>query len=411
MTFAVKYGAPSESAGRLDAVSVVVLALVPLGMAVANRSAPALVIVSALLALGARVAAGGIADVARRLGHALRSPVGLAGFAWLAFAAMSLAWSHHGRVSAAALGEALLAGAAPLVLWSALPRPLPRWTVTLAAIVVALGCLSIIGELATDLALRARLGFRHETFIFKRSATAILIVSWPILWALWTRGSRGMAAALAVLVVAASVAAHSSATLLGFAVGLVILLGSRLSVRLARVVTGALLLVALAGAPFIGEAANRLIPERVVDRMEGAHARDRIEIWRSFGAVVRDRPVMGTGFGTSAALAHDPVAAEVPEERRLLLGAWHPHNGYLQVWAETGAVGAVLAAVALVLLSASLASPAAFAILASAGAIMLVGHGAWQGWWIATLGAAAIWTGLGRAYSDADAPRKPVAST
>lgn len=411
MSVAAVRAVPSEAAARLEAAAVVVLALVPLGMAVANRSAPALVIVAALLALGARAAAGEIADMTGRLGRALRSPVGLASLACLAFAAVSLAWSHHIRISAAALGEALLAGGAPLVLWGALPRPLPRWAVTLAAVAVALGCLSIVGELATDLALRAGLGFRHETFIFKRSATAILIVAWPILWVLWTRGSRGIAAALAILVVVASVAAHSSATLLGFAVGLALVLASRLSVRTARFATAALLLVAFTAAPFIGEAANRLIPERMVDRMEGAHARDRIEIWRSFGAVVRDRPVLGTGFGTSAALARDPVAAEVPEERRLLLGAWHPHDGYLQVWAETGAVGAVLAALALVLLATSLASPAAFAILASAGAIMLVGHGAWQGWWIATLGGAAIWTRLCPAQSDAGAPRKPVAST
>lgn len=411
MSLAATRAVPGEATGRLDAAAVAVLALVPLGMAVANRSAPALVVVSALLALGARAAAGETGDVARRLGLALRSPVGMATLAGLAFAAVSLTWSHHLRISAATLGEALLAGAAPLVVWSALPRPLPRWAVTLCAVAVALGCLSILGELATDLALRAQLGFRHETFIFKRSATAILIVSWPIVWALWIRGSRGIAAALAVLVVAASVAAHSSATLLGFVVGAALLLASRLPVRLARVATAAFLLAALAVAPFIGEAANRLIPERVVDRMEGAHARDRIEIWRSFGAVVRDRPVLGTGFGTSAALARDPVAAEVPEERRLLLGAWHPHNGYLQVWAEMGALGAALAALALVLLAASLASPAAFAVLASAGAVMLVGHGAWQGWWIAVLGVAGIWTGLGRSYSEAETPRKPVART
>ena len=31
------------------------------------------------------------------------------------------------------------------------------------------------------------------------------------------------------------------------------------------------------------------------------------------------------------------------------------------------------------------------ATLVCAAGIMLVGHGAWQGWWIATLGAAAVW--------------------
>ena len=34
---------------------------------------------------------------------------------------------------------------------------------------------------------------------------------------------------------------------------------------------------------------------------------------------------------------------------------------------------------------------AAAAVTASATAVMLVGHSIWQGWWIAMLGAAAVW--------------------
>jgi O-antigen ligase len=70
----------------------------------------------------------------------------------------------------------------------------------------------------------------------------------------------------------------------------------------------------------------------------------------------------------------------------------------LQVWAETGLAG-VLVALGLLLwgvvrplsrLEARRLAPR-FAAFAAILAVALVGHGAWQGWWLALLGATIIW--------------------
>jgi O-antigen ligase len=76
-----------------------------------------------------------------------------------------------------------------------------------------------------------------------------------------------------------------------------------------------------------------------------------------------------------------------------MLGVGHPHDAFLQIWSELGIVGAGLAAAAVIAMMRGLASvpPARLAprlaAIAAAAAIGLVGHGAWQGWWIAVIGA------------------------
>jgi O-antigen ligase len=90
-----------------------------------------------------------------------------------------------------------------------------------------------------------------------------------------------------------------------------------------------------------------------------------------------------------------PVAAEVPPERVLLLGAGHPHNAFLQLWAELGLVGAILAALLAVRLFDAvgrlkpLLQPFVLTWIAVTSAIALVSHGAWQAWWVAAIAASA----------------------
>ena len=95
---------------------------------------------------------------------------------------------------------------------------------------------------------------------------------------------------------------------------------------------------------------------------------------------------------TSVAAACRPSTA-----RSLAVG--HPHNAAIQIWAELGAVGAILAAgVArprLAIDRGTCRAPrfgaASRALLAAIAAVSLVGHGAWQGWWAAAIGAAIVW--------------------
>jgi O-antigen ligase len=87
----------------------------------------------------------------------------------------------------------------------------------------------------------------------------------------------------------------------------------------------------------------------------------------------------------------------VPKEHRRFLGIGHPHNLPLQIWTELGIVGAILALAVVVLLlrairqQSRLVASTSLALLAAAGAVTLVGHGAWQGWWAASLGASVAW--------------------
>jgi O-antigen ligase len=376
---------------------MVVLALLPFAMALANRSAPAVIILATALALSGVLVENRGAALLRKVAALVRTPLGLTATAFAALAALSLAWSGHRGLSLFALGEALLPAVASLCLGLSLPRSAPRRMVALAAAAYALAAVVVMTDLATGLAVRRALGLRAADYVLNRPAITLVIVYGPLAALLWRMEWRKAAIALGALLTATLVAAASGAAVFGAATGTLAVVLALAHRRLAFVVAGAGLFAALALAPMKGELTGRLLPDRLVATLSGSHARERMTIWRDFEAVVWRRPLLGTGFGTSPALAADPVAAEVPPERRTMLAVGHPHDAFLQVWTELGAAGAALAGVAIaLLLRAAARQPRPLHLpciwcLAAAGSIMLVGHGAWQGWWIADLGAAAVW--------------------
>jgi O-antigen ligase len=390
-------GRNAASSDRVQTVAWIILSLLPLGMAIASRSAPAFLVASALTSLGGRIAAGQGRAVLARLGDLLRTPLGLACAAFAGLAILSLGWGHHFRLAIFVAGEVGLSVGAALVLAAALPRKVPEVVLRLAAAGFAVACVLILADLGLGLPLRRALGVRAVTFIYNRPAITLLLVFWPLAGLLWAAGHRILPGALAILLTATVLYCDSGAAVLGLLAG-GLALGLALTIRRGAVaLVGLGMLSALAVAPVMGEIAEWASPPEVVDGLQDAHARDRIEIWQSFGAAVRERFLLGTGFGTSSALAQDPVVQEVPQEARVLLGVWHAHNGYLQVWTELGLIGALVAGLAVVLLLRGIGHlagwrlPAALAAVGCAASIMLVGHSAWQGWWIATLGATALW--------------------
>jgi O-antigen ligase len=80
-----------------------------------------------------------------------------------------------------------------------------------------------------------------------------------------------------------------------------------------------------------------------------------------------------------------------------MLAIGHPHSTPLQIWVELGAVGAAIALVVLLLVlrnirrQSHLIRSLSLSLFAGATAAAMVGHGAWQGWWAASLGAAVVW--------------------
>ena len=139
------------------------------------------------------------------------------------------------------------------------------------------------------------------------------------------------------------------------------------------------------------------MPESAHAHLVQSSSRARVAIARSFGAAVAADPWRGTGYGTSARFADAPVARGLAPEMRVLLGVGHPHNSFLQVWAELGLPGAFLGALTLLLMLAQIARmpqpdrSVALGLVTCAAVIAFVEHNGWAAWWTAGLGAAMSW--------------------
>jgi O-antigen ligase len=405
-------GVSNDVASRLAAGATLIFAILPVAMALANRSAPAIVALAAILMALAIAMQEGWGALARVLASSARSPLGLAAILFVALAIASYGWSADRAQTLRELSEAavpFLAGAALLVL---LPRLAPRWTATAIAIGVTAGGAICILELGFDMPIRHALHLRAKAFEYNRPVLTLLALFWP-LFAMAIAARREPLAWLALLVTTASIwSSHSGTAMLAQAVSaLALLLAWRLP-RTSLILSGLAVAIVFAFIFAFGDLAGRLLPDTIYRALAWTHAQDRVEIWRSFGAAMLTQPWLGLGFGTSVTLGDTAVASQVADELRRMLSVGHPHNGYLQIGVELGVVGCAIAlATALMLLWSwrRLSGRALFArlgLFAMAAATMLVGHGAWQAWWIAVLFAGAAVTrisDLGEAERGAEA--------
>jgi|CXWL01.1.fsa_nt_gi O-antigen ligase len=144
-------------------------------------------------------------------------------------------------------------------------------------------------------------------------------------------------------------------------------------------------------APFVTPLV--LANQKLVDALPLSWA-SRAGIWEYVCARIVEQPWIGHGLDASRAVT-DRIQVRELDMRGVPL---HPHSASLHVWFETGAVGAALAAAALVAggwsLSRALSgdrptAAAAAATFASFGLIANVSFGTWQEWWIATMFVAA----------------------
>lgn len=385
----------------------------PLAMWLANRSAPLMLGLAAAAFLGAALLSEPAWTGAARLRRLLSTPVALAIAAFLAWALVSTGWSHRPVPSLQAWGELVLPIIFAVVIaasgqWSRNPAFLRA-----LALAILVAAVLLMVELASGLSQRAALGTgKMMAFVFNRPAIVLLLLATPTVHALWSRPAgwpdRLLAGLLAATVIVFVFRSESEAAKLGAAVLVLCWAFAVVTPRIALAATALAFILTMALAPVLGLAVDRLMPSAMLNRLDVLSARARIDIWHSFGEVARARPIAGAGFGTSAAMREHPVAAEVPADQRTLLAVGHPHDMPLQAWAETGVIGAGLLTLAGLLLLARLRRlPAAelaprLALFAAAFSIATVGHGAWQGWWIAALGAAILWFGTDAASRQGD---------
>ncbi|MGU3546015.1 O-antigen ligase family protein [Methylobacterium sp. A52T] len=385
------------AAGRMYAAGGALLAAMPLAMVLANRSSPLVVGLAALAFLAGRWAEDASA-LRRALQSPLRTPLAGGALAFLAWALVSLAWSPFSAASLRVLGEFLPTLLAAYLLACLAPGRIPAFAPRLGAIAIALAGLLIAVDLASDLALERALGRRVAAFVHNRPALTLDLVAGPLALVLWKDRTRGLAAATLAFAGLGVLRSISGAAQLGLLAGaamaaLALLLPRRVGLGLA----GLGLALAVVLAPVEGDLLARAMPEAAHERLVQSSSRARVAIARSFGAAVAADPWRGAGVGTSARFAETPVAQTVPPEMRVLLGVGHPHNSFLQVWAELGLPGAILAALTAMLILARIARlprpdrAAALGLVACAASIAFVEHNGWAAWWTAGLGAAITW--------------------
>ncbi len=119
----------------------------------------------------------------------------------------------------------------------------------------------------------------------------------------------------------------------------------------------------------------------------------RLEIWRFTGDRLSERPWTGWGLDAGRVINGE---MEIRGTMQQLLPL-HPHNAPLQVWMETGTFGAILIAIALVLMGGRIAGApllsrlqaAAIAWVATAYfCFIFFSYGIWQEWHTAALAVA-----------------------
>lgn len=400
-----------RSADALRLASMACLGLIPLAMVAADRSSPLILALAASLALAATGFEGRTDALLRKASRLFRTPLGAAASCFLLWSGLSVAWSPAKATSLRMLGELLLPVAAASILALTLPfrAPLRRagWLFGAAA---ALACILIAVELRAGVGVRSGLGLRAYPFLFNRPTLTLLVLLPPLVDLALRLRPKGVGVTVGsagfVLVAATVLVSYSGAAKLGLMAGAAAFVAAFLAHRMALAGVAVGLAGALALAPVWGDIADRLMPAALHERLAAAHARDRVDIWQSFGAAIREQPLVGAGFGVSGRFGETAAAARVAPEYRPFLDIGHPHNIAIQIWAELGVVGAMLALLVALLTLRALARlrperlAPRLALFAAVFAVSLVGHGAWQGWWAAGIGAAVAWFRIIDQYFD-----------
>lgn len=326
-------------------------------------------------------------SIARNSGLAL--VLFLAFFLW---AQVSMLWAPHYDLTVSShMAGGVLTGLLLLAAFMHDPGARDARLMRTAAIAfafgtLALGFIEIFGkapiarlvqpEMRVDLIMRGPM----------KGVTVLVATLWGVAGIMWSRGKMGRYAAGALALGATILAFNSDMDAngvaimfgaAGFAAGLVF------QHHAFRVVAFALAaFVLLTPAIF-----SAVLP--ILDQFEMRASWDmRVMIWRETLDHIMQNPLFGSGFGSfrEVALSFDFEGTKIT--------AQHTHNAALQIWFETGLVGAALVSAALAALAwtsadalrgEKAASAAAVGTICALTPIAFLSWAIWQEWWVATL--------------------------
>jgi exopolysaccharide production protein ExoQ len=363
-----------------------VLAVAPLGMA------PLLIAAGVLGYSAERIQSGGWPRVS--LGPALLFAI------FIAWCGLSLIWDLNPGSGARKLVDVVLAAAALLALLGLASRVSPEQSRRL--------CWTLVGGMLAGfvlLAIETLFDFPLYRLVMggnpkladlveaKRSADALPLLVWPACLALARLGRPSAGALLAAAFTVACVKLTASSATMGMALSIVVFAACFVSTIWVR-----RLLALTTVLAFI-----LIIPLSIVAYDQGgttAHwlkhsGQHRVEIWHFTAEKTLERPLFGWGFNASRYVPNgDAVSHFLPPGQSLI--PLHPHDAFLQVWLEIGAVGAIIVGGILLLGLRAIgqwpAGVARFTLPGYAAGLVVAGlaFGIWQSWWMATLAFSAV---------------------
>jgi len=316
-----------------------------------------------------------------RLLSALRSPIGIAALFLCLWSALSLLWTPYPVDGMQRLLKVVSTLALATVAAVFLPERMRLSSLYLLPIGVALAS-AMTFVIALNGGAHISGTPEGDSFTLQRAVIALIILVWPALAMLTTRGRGPHAGALAVGVAAGAIAARSPPALLALSVGALAYAASKFDLRrtaLVLAVAAAVLFIAAPALPFLIKAAASF--------STGAepHWMRTVDVWVDIVRPQKARLITGHGLET---MLRGMLAGYLPPGT--------PRSILFEVWYELGVVGAVtmafLLARAFWTAGKGIPGVAPFLVAALAAAVTLAVLDAnmAQLWWVTLLGIAAI---------------------
>lgn len=332
-------------------------------------------------------------------------------FAFCALCWASILWSivpdHslHGAVQM----TSILVGALVFLSIRGLPDDLSEavFRVLPYALMAAIALLCVDTALGYKLQLLITHGAGNAPTKYNRGLEYSVLLAWPVFANLLWQRRRFLAAGFAAVVILGAAVGLSSTAKVQVVLGAaVIVLAILLRRRAAAVFSAAISAMALLLPFFL-----RLVePYRTLVEPYVKHSGDhRLEIWDYMSARVVERPFLGWGLWSTKSVPITPQ--EMSHYIYVSKLGIYPHNQWLELWVETGLLGALIGAILAVVvlrrirrtLPADL-QPYAYAAVASAVAISSFGFEVTtDSWWAALAATGFLFRELGRRCANAAA--------
>lgn len=345
---------------------------VPLAALFTRRALVVMAPLAVILLVLASVLDGSARHAREKLAALMTSTGGMAGLVLLSWAALSLVWTPFLAEASERLFN--ITGMILMGLGGYLAVPERMRSANLYLLPVGVGLAALI---SIPLALEGGSRFDPDGLSLERGMLMLVLLFWPALAWLHSRGRNLEAIGLALAVAVSSLLTQGGLPLYGLAAGAIVFVLTAVSAGLGARLTGLVMAGLLLLAPIVPFLAK---PLAIVLFGAKAPVTASIEVWRQ---IILGEPLrLLTGHGLETALRGRFVGLVPPNAPSTLL---------FEVWYELGLVGAVAGSILLYQAAIraknhrSTVAPSIMAAFACAYALGCLGIGTAQVWWFTAL--------------------------